>query len=60
MCRKPKFSSDSVPKNRIVQKLDIHSDGFPLETAHNMPFKLKVAKSNCACIKCADKECFKT
>ena len=32
-CGKPKFSSDSVFKNRTVQKFDIRSDGFPTETA---------------------------
>ena len=33
MCGKPKFGSDSVFKNRTIQKFDIHSDGFPTETA---------------------------
>jgi len=39
MCGKPKFGSDSVFKNRTVQKIDIHSDGFPIETACNPPFE---------------------
>ena len=32
MCGKPKFSSDSVFKNQTIQKFDIHSDGFLIET----------------------------
>ena len=39
MCRKPKFCSNSVFKNRTVQKFEIRSDGFPIETACNQPFK---------------------
>jgi len=39
MCGKPKFGSDSVFKTRTVQKFDIRSDGFPIETAHNPSFK---------------------
>ena len=39
MCGKPKFGSDSVFKNRTIQKSDICSDGFPIETACNPPFK---------------------
>jgi len=39
MCGKPKFCSASVFKNRTAQKLDIRSDGFPIETAYNPPFK---------------------
>ena len=39
MCGKLKFSLDSVFKNRAVQKFDILSDGFPVETACNLPFK---------------------
>ena len=35
----PQLGSDSVLKHRIVQKFDIHSDGFPIETACNPPFK---------------------
>ena len=38
-CGKPKFGSDSVFKNRTVQKFDIRSDGFPIETACNPPFR---------------------
>ena len=33
-------------KNQTVQKFDIHSDGFPTETACNPQFKLKVTKIN--------------
>ena len=39
MCRKPKFGSYLVFKNRTVQKFDIRSDGFPTETARNLPFR---------------------
>jgi len=39
MCGKTKFSSDSVFKNRTIQKFNICSDGFPIETACNLPFK---------------------
>jgi len=39
MCGKPKLCSDSVFKNRTVQKFDIRSDRFPIETACNPPFK---------------------
>jgi len=39
MCGKPKFSSDSVFKNRTIHKFDIRSDGFPIETACNLLFK---------------------
>jgi len=30
MCGKPKFGSNSVVKNRTVQKFDIRSDSFPI------------------------------
>ena len=33
MWGKPKFGSDSVFKNRTIQKFDIRSDGFLTETA---------------------------
>ena len=39
MCRKPKFGSYSVFKNRTVQKFDIRSDGLPIETECNTTFK---------------------
>jgi len=39
MCGKPKFCSDSIFTNRTVQHFDICSDGFPIETALNPPFK---------------------
>jgi len=39
MCRKPKFGSDSVFKNRTVQKFDMRSDNFPIETARNQALK---------------------
>jgi len=29
MCRKPKFGSDLVLKNRTIQKFEICSAGFP-------------------------------
>ena len=38
MCVKAKVCSDSVSKNRTVQKFDICSDGFPIETACNPLF----------------------
>jgi len=38
-CGKPKFGSDSVFKKPAVQKFDIRSDGFPIETACNPQFK---------------------
>ena len=60
VCRKPKFGSDSVFKNRTVQKFNIHSAAFPIETACNPPFKQKLTKSNFISIKCAAKENFKT
>ena len=64
MCGKPKLNyvviRFSVCKNRTVQNFDIRSDGFPTETAYNPPFKYKVNKINFTCIKCADKERFKT
>ena len=44
MCGKPKFGSDSVFKNRTVQKFDIRSDDFPTETACNPQCKLNVPK----------------
>jgi len=33
MCRKPKYGSDLALKNRIIQKVDMRSDGFAIETA---------------------------
>jgi len=48
---------DSVLKKQTVQKFDIRRDGFPIETACNPHFKLKV--TNFVCIQCADKERFK-
>jgi len=39
MCGKPKFCLDSAFKYRTVQKFDIRSDGFPTETACNLPLK---------------------
>jgi len=39
MCGKLKFVSDSVFKNRNVQKFDIRSDSFPTEAACNPPFQ---------------------
>ena len=39
MCGKLKFGSGLVSKNRTVQKFDIRSDGFPMETAYSLPFK---------------------
>ena len=39
MCGKPKFGSDSVSKNQTIQKFDICSDGFLIETACNQPFE---------------------
>ena len=47
-------------ENRAVQRFDIRSNGFPIETARNPPFRLKVTKSNFTRNKCADKERFKT
>ena len=41
-------------------KFVIRSDGFPTETACNLPFKQKVDRSNVTRIKCAHKERFKT
>jgi len=46
MCGKPKFCSDSVFKNRTIQKFDIRSDGFVTISASNQPFKLKLNESN--------------
>jgi len=40
MCRKPKFGSDSVFKNRNIQKFDIRSHGFPKETSCYSQFQL--------------------
>ena len=60
MYGKTKFSSDSVIKNQTVQKFDIRSGGFPIETTSNPLFKQNVTKSNFTPIKCADKERFKT
>jgi len=60
MCRKPKFGSDAVFKNQTIQKFDISSGGFLIETVCNLPYKQKVNKSNFTHIKCADKERFKT
>jgi len=37
MCGKPKFVR--ILKNRTIQKFDIRSDGFPIETACDLPFK---------------------
>jgi len=51
MLRKPTFCSDSDFKNRTVQKFDVCSDGFQIETACNPPFKQKANKSNFTCIK---------
>ena len=34
MYGKPKFGSDSVFKNQTVQKFDIRSDSFLIDTAH--------------------------
>jgi len=33
-------------KNRTVQKFDIYADGFQIETAYNLQFRLKVTKNN--------------
>jgi len=35
---------DLVSENQTVQKFDIRSDGFQIETACNLPFKYKVTK----------------
>jgi len=37
--KKTKIGSDSVFKNRTIQRFDIRSDGFPIKTACNAPFK---------------------
>jgi len=60
MCGKPKIGSNSIFKNRTVQKFDIRLDGFPTETTGNPQHKLKVTKNNFSCIERADKERFKT
>ena len=60
MYGKLEFGSDSVFENGTIQKSNVRSDGFLIETACNLPFKYKVNKSNFTCIKCADKERFKT
>ena len=47
MCVKPKFGSDSDIKKSETnpnQKFDIRADGFPVETACNPQFGLKVTK----------------
>ena len=44
MCGKPKFGSDSVFKNRTVQKFDIRSDGFSTETACKFAIYVKSDK----------------
>ena len=47
-------------KNQTVQKLDICSDGFPMETVCNRSTVQIKSDKNLACIQCADKECYKT
>jgi len=42
MSGESKFGLDSVVKKRTVQKFDIRSDSFLMETACNPPFKYKV------------------
>jgi len=53
MCGKPKFGSDSVFKNRTVQKFDIRSDRFPTELRANPQIMLKVTKNTLLAFKCA-------
>ena len=61
MCEtKTKFGSDSGFKNRIIEKFDIRSNGFLIETVSIRHSNKKVNKSNFTCIECADKERFKT
>jgi len=40
-------------ENLTVLKFDIHSDGFPTETACNPQFKLRMTTNNFTCIQCA-------
>ena len=39
MCGKPKFGSDLVFEKLSRSKFDIHSNGFPIETACSLPLK---------------------
>jgi len=46
-------------KNRTVQKLDICSDGFPIENYMQSAIQIKVNENNFTRVKCACKERFK-
>ena len=57
MCGKPKFGSHLVLNTGTIQKSNIRSDGFLIQTAC---IQIKVNRSSFNCIKCADKKRFKT